>query len=154
MSGTNVVLKFPMRFVDFPLFQSAALNSMLEHWSTSGRDFRKEVYLYNSKSNPIYIGQRMMRAVIDLCFSSNSTIHRVDLDDQEFKPMATVRSRRKRCSVCTGPVEKRGESICVECASLPKASRIIVKEANPTLIITVDTRWRWVTGSIQLDMNK
>jgi hypothetical protein len=124
---------------------------MMEHWTMNGYSFVKRVYLSRPGDKKIHLGSRMVRAALELCFSSNIRSHHIRLNEEEFKPMVVKRSRRRRCSVCTGEI-KRNETVCEKCAALPKESQQVVKGIDPVVIIKVDTRWRWITGSISLNM--
>jgi hypothetical protein len=132
------------------MLTSARMGSIEEQWETHGRTFRKRVYLKKKGDREAYIGQRTVRAAIDLCFSSNHTSHHINLDEEEFKPMATTKSKAKRCKVCTSTGLERGKDMCEGCLDLSHAERQIVSMIDPVVHVTVDTRWRWITGSIKL----
>lgn len=148
----NITLTYSMGHADGRIFDAARMSTMTEHWMVSGYAFVKRVYLSHPGNKKIHLGQRMVRAALELCFSSNTSSHYIRLNEEEFRPMVVKRSRRRRCSVCTGEI-KRNETVCEKCTALPKESQQVVKGIEPVVIIKVDTRWRWITGSISLNMN-
>lgn len=132
--------------------EKARFSGIEERWGTEGGRFIKRVYVKRDPGKRIRLTYKLVRAAVELCFSSTQGSHYIYPDEEEFKPMSSVASRKKRCNVCSGSV-KRGQEMCDKCQSLPEESQRIVKGVNPMVVITVDEKWRWITGHISLEVS-
>lgn len=126
----------------------ARFSSIGEGWRAQGSQFYKTATVYRKQRRRL--SASFIRAIIEKMFAE-SGYHFYIGRDEEVKPMSAARSRARQCEICTGKPE-RGKKYCAECARLSEDARRIVAQANPTLVVRVDDRWRWISGYIELVM--